>query len=153
MQARTIVVPIDFSEQSREAVQHAASLARDSGATLKLVHVHEPIERFADTGFAGCALEDDREEAEKRLLEIRPPFPEVAFTHTMLTGNPAEEIVRFAAKQEADMIVLGTHGRTGVSRLLMGSVAEAVVRGAKCPVLTIKQPVDANTQTACGSAQ
>jgi nucleotide-binding universal stress UspA family protein len=58
----------------------------------------------------------------------------------MLLGEPAEEIIRFAKEENVDMIVMGTHGRTGFSRLLMGSVTEQVVRGAPCPVLTIKQP-------------
>jgi hypothetical protein len=74
------------------------------------------------------------------LRQIVPPVSDVAYEHKMLTGTPAEGIVRFAEEVQADFIVMGTHGRTGLFRVLMGSVAEAVVRKAPCPVLTVRQP-------------
>lgn len=72
------------------------------------------------------------------LHAVLPTDPNVPFEHRMLKGDPAEEIVRFADEAHCELIVMGTHGRTGFKRLLMGSVAEAVVRRAKCPVLTYK---------------
>ena len=143
MRATTIVFPTDFSEHSHAALGHATALVRDTGAMLLIVHVHQPAERFADTGFVGYPVNDDEQDLNRMLSDVKPTESGVGFTHTLLTGNPAEEILRFAEERDADMIVLGTHGRTGLSRLLMGSVAEAVVRGAKCPVLTIKQPAGA----------
>ena len=69
-----------------------------------------------------------------------PTDPTVPVVHKLLVGDPAEAIVQQAEAEHADMIVMGTHGRTGLTRMLMGSVAEAVVRRAACPVLTVKQP-------------
>jgi nucleotide-binding universal stress UspA family protein len=82
------------------------------------------------------------------LLEaVKPGDPNVAFEQRMLTGDPAGALVDFAKEEQIDLIVLGTHGRSGLSRLLMGSVAEAVVRRAECPVLTFKHAqVGAATQ-------
>ena len=74
------------------------------------------------------------------LEDVKPSDPMVPCTHRLTMGNPAGEIVRIAAEVGAEMIVLGTHGRTGMSRLLMGSVAEAVVRRAPCPVLVYRAP-------------
>jgi nucleotide-binding universal stress UspA family protein len=72
------------------------------------------------------------------LSEVLPTDPAVGFEHRLLIGSPATGIVHLAEKENVDMIVMPTHGRTGVLRLLMGSVAEEVVRKAKCPVLTVK---------------
>ena len=80
------------------------------------------------------------EDLERMLRAIKPVDPAVAFEHRLVNGDPATEIVRLAEEEGVDMIVLGTHGRTGLYRLLMGSVAEAIVRRAMCPVLTFKQP-------------
>jgi nucleotide-binding universal stress UspA family protein len=77
-----------------------------------------------------------------RLKSVQPTTEGVACEHHHLTGDAAAEIVRFAKENQIDLVVMGTHGRRGVTRLLMGSVAEAVVRQAPCPVMTIKQPVE-----------
>ena len=77
------------------------------------------------------------------LKEVVPTDPQVACEHRLLTGDPAVAIARLAEEEHADLIVMGTHGRTGLTRLLMGSVAEAVVRRAPCPVLTYKQTTHA----------
>lgn len=76
------------------------------------------------------------------LERIVPPDPTVKFEHHLVTGDPASAVVRLAEEENVDLIVMGTHGRTGLRRLLMGSVAEAIVRRAKCAVLTLKQPHD-----------
>ena len=86
-----------------------------------------------------AADETDREELRRSLVQVVPLDESIHFEHKLLVGDPATAIVETAEKEDADMIVLGTHGRTGLTRLLMGSVAEAVVRRANCPVLTIKQ--------------
>ena len=79
------------------------------------------------------------------LAEVKPTDPKVPYQHRLITGEPASAIARLAEDENVDMIVMGTHGRSGLSRLLMGSVAEAVVRRAKCPVLTYKQPAEQTT--------
>ena len=76
----------------------------------------------------------------RRMLEaVVPADPNVKFEHHLVLGTPADDIISLATEQKVDLIVIGTHGRTGLKRVLMGSVAEAVVRGAHCPVLTLKQ--------------
>jgi nucleotide-binding universal stress UspA family protein len=84
--------------------------------------------------------EPDHAAVEQMLSKVVPKSGDVAYEHHLLSGSPADEIVRFAGSHQADLIVIGTHGRTGLRRVLMGSVAEAVVRGANCPVFTFKQP-------------
>jgi nucleotide-binding universal stress UspA family protein len=74
------------------------------------------------------------------LAKVVPAGPAIGYEHRLLAGDPAHAILQCAAKESVDLIVMSTHGRTGFSRLLMGSIAEAVVREAKCPVLTLKQP-------------
>ena len=140
MQVKKILVPTDFSEQSEAALKHATALARDSGAMLLIVHVHEPLEVYADTGFSGYPVTDSDADAKRALNEVKPPDENVGYAHRLLNGSPANEIARLAEEEGVDMIVMGTHGRSGLTRLLMGSVAEATVRKALCPVLTVKQP-------------
>lgn len=84
--------------------------------------------------------ETNRQELRKALAQVVPTDPNVPYEHKLLIGDPATSIVDLAESEGVDFIVLGSHGRTGLTRLLMGSVAEAVVRRAKCPVLTVKQP-------------
>jgi universal stress protein A len=86
------------------------------------------------------------EDLKKMLSEIVPNDPQVRHEHRLITGDPATAIARVAEEEGAELIVMGTHGRTGLLRLLMGSVAEAVVRRAPCPVLTLKQPHDQEQQ-------
>jgi len=143
MNARKILFPTDFSPASHEALHWATSLARDSGATLLIAHVEEPPMAYGGGEmYYGMDDEMTRDELRKTLLQVVPTDHNVPFDHMLLVGDPATAIVHAAEKEEADLIVLGTHGRTGLTRLLMGSVAESVVRRAKCPVLTIKQPAE-----------
>jgi nucleotide-binding universal stress UspA family protein len=143
MQIRTILFPTDFSECSDRALVLASSLARDNEARLLIVHVHEPHIGYAE-GLAAAYTqlnEESRSDVERLLERVKPPFKAIDCERRLIKGSPASAIVELAETEDGiDMIVLGTHGRTGVSRLLMGSVAEAVVRKAPCPVLTIKQP-------------
>jgi nucleotide-binding universal stress UspA family protein len=137
----TILHPTDFSPQSQAAFQVACALARDYVARLVLVHVKPPEMIYGE----GYALPPDPETARKELQEqldhLLAPDPVICVERLLKQGDAAQEILRVANETHPDLVVLGTHGRTGVSRLLMGSVAEAVLRKAPCPVLTVKMPL------------
>lgn len=140
MNMKKIILPVDFSHADDRALDLAVALAETWKARLLIVHVEEPPLAYGG-GEMYYGLPEPRTADLVRMLEaIVPKTPGVAFEHHLITGEPSEAIVRLAESENADMIVMGTHGRTGFSRLLMGSVAEAVVRTAKCPVLTLKQP-------------
>ncbi len=137
MKAQKILVPIDFSMGQERTLSLATSLARDAGAKLVIVHVMEPALAYA----AGVAYYGAPNPREEMLRAVVPPASDVPCEHQSLTGVPAESIIEYAEEIDADIIVMGTHGRTGISRMLMGSVAEAVVRRAPCPVVTVKETV------------
>jgi nucleotide-binding universal stress UspA family protein len=137
---RKILFPTDFSHTGDAALEMATSLARERGAKLLIVHVEEPPAAYGGGEMYYGMLEPATEDLRKMLEEIVPAQPDVPYEHHLLTGDPATTIPRFAEEQGVEMIVMGTHGRTGLMRLLMGSVAEAIVRRATCPVLTYKQP-------------
>jgi nucleotide-binding universal stress UspA family protein len=144
LSVHTILHPTDFSEQSRYAFGLACALARDYGARLIVMHVVpagttqllalSEMGTQARTGSIKDGFWSD-------LREMRPTDPAVRIEHRLEDGEPAVEILRVAKEIQPDLIVMGTHGRTGLGRLLMGSVAEQVVRRAPCPVLTIKTPL------------
>ncbi len=144
MNVRSILFPTDFSQQNDAALHYASALAADSNATLHIVHVHDTRSLNPSMGEAASlyAAEWQRElEVSRELLDrIRPTSPGVDYQRHSLTGIPDAEIVEFATENKVDLIVMASHGRTGISRLLMGSVAEAVMRKAPCPVLIVKQP-------------
>jgi universal stress protein A len=143
MHADKILFPTDFSPASEHALRWATSLARDSGATISIIHVEEPPMAYGGGEmYVGFDDASTKEELRRTLVQITPTDHNVAYDHKLLVGNPADAIVHEAEVENADLIVMGTHGRTGLTRLLMGSVAEAVVRRAKCPVLTVKQPAE-----------
>jgi len=135
---RTIVFATDFAECSQPAFDLACALARDYGAELRITHISpEPIIAVAD----GMTMEIPSgmlEETEAKLKAVRPADPAVKYTHRLARGDVAAEIVRVAADGPADLIVMGTHGRSGIGRMILGSVAEAVLRHAPCPVMTVK---------------
>ncbi len=106
---------------------------------------------FVDYGWANVAIPEDAERTMEQVREelgkIVPDDGNIRFEHRLLAGVAGLEIPRLAEEEQADLIVMGTHGRTGLTRLLMGSVAEAVVRRAPCPVLTLRQsPADGDDQ-------
>ena len=138
MQAKKILFPTDFSHTGDSALAMATSLARDTGATLLIVHVEEPPTAYGGGELYYGLPDPVTEDLRKMLSKVVPTDPAVPYEHHLITGEPAVAVTRFAEDEAVDMIVLGTHGRTGLTRLLMGSVAEAIVRGAKCPVLTYK---------------
>lgn len=138
---RKILHPTDFSESSSYAFQLACSLARSQGAAVHVVHVAKQPVVAAVEGTDPAAPLRYREEWTEKLLGVRPDDPGIPVDHLLLFGgDPGAEILRAAQRIGADLIVLGTHGRTGLGRLLMGSVAEQVVRRAQCPVVTVKGP-------------
>ena len=139
MHANKILFPTDFSTLSDAALRHATVLARDMGGKLIIVHVEEPPAAYG-TGEMYYGIPDpDVPALNKMLAAVVPPDPKVPFEHRMVLGDPASEIVALAEAEGVNLIVMGTHGRTGLGRLLMGSVAEAVVRRAPCPVITFKE--------------
>jgi len=136
------MVPIDWSEPSIRAFQLAASLAQERDAQLVVLYV-VPL----PTVMYGPPPESYLGHLQKELLRIHPPDPKTRIQHLLSEGDPARAILQAARDNKCDLIVMGTHGRTGVNRLLMGSVAEEVARKAPCPVMTVKtetSPVDAH---------
>jgi nucleotide-binding universal stress UspA family protein len=140
---RTIVHPTDFSETSEQAFRLAGSLARDHGARLLLLHVFSPAALAEERGFLGPSEEpyDRVKEAFRRLEASDARLGELDVKCLIEIGNPIQKILHSAAETGCDLIVMGTHGRTGLHHVLMGSVAEQVVRKAPCPVLTVKKPL------------
>lgn len=134
---KTILHPTDFSPSSEQALRVAVALARDYHAKLVLLHVAEPPEPAMGEGVYFNPVEH-LEEMRSLLRDVTPRDPNVTIERDLVEGSPAREIVRKANDLECDVIVMGTHGRTGVRRLLMGSVAEDVLRTAPCMVMTIK---------------
>jgi universal stress protein A len=139
MAQKTILFATDFSLASDAALANAEALAKSTGAKLLIVHVEEPPLAYGGGELYYGLPEPSSERILKMLEDVRPKDPAVAFTHRLTMGDPASEIVRIAGDEKAEMIVIGTHGRSGVSRLLMGSVAEAIVRKSPCPVLVYRE--------------
>jgi universal stress protein A len=138
---RTILHPTDFSDYSCNAFRLACSLARDYGAKLIVLHVAQPPFAFAGEGVLIQPPEFDTEPLREQLLEMQPSDPSIKVQHRLIHGDPVPEVLSVAEETKCDLIVLGTHGRTGLGRLLMGSVAEQIVRHSTCPVLTVKTPL------------
>ncbi len=136
---RTVLHPTDFSERSAAAFRLACALARDYDAWLIALHVI-PSEVVYGEGVVLPTPQGYRLEMLAKLEALRAEGPGVRVEPRLAEGGPAEEIIRLVKEVPCDLVVMGTHGRTGLGRLLMGSVAEQVVRKAPCPVLTVKQP-------------
>jgi universal stress protein A len=144
MNIKSILVPTDFSHYNDAALDYASRLAAESGAKLHLVHIHDTRELTTSMGVASTiyvdAWQKERSRAEEQLKVLVPTVVDVAYEHHSLQGVPDAEIVEFAKEHEIDLIVMSSHGRSGLTRLVMGSVAENVMRHAPCPVLIVKQP-------------
>lgn len=152
MNTRKILYPTDFSTTGKTALEMATSLARDTGATLVIVHVEEPPMAYGGGEFYYGLEEPNRDELRRMLAEVAPTDPNVPCERRLMIGTPATAIVELAQRENVDMIVMATHGRTGLSRVLMGSVAEEVVRKAHCPVLTVKPGLQAAVKKAAPTA-
>jgi nucleotide-binding universal stress UspA family protein len=142
---KTILVPTDFSECSEAAIRYGRALAASFGATLHLLHVvQDPYTQpWAAEAFPtplGDMLNDWQAQARDRLCTAIPESERPTTMVTTLVGSPSLEIVRYATEQRIDLIVIGTHGRGPIGHILLGSVAERVVRRAPCPVLTVRHP-------------
>jgi nucleotide-binding universal stress UspA family protein len=135
---KKILYATDFSSWSNQAYFHAVALAQTHKAGLTVLFVFHS-ERVSTPGSTGN-LDADRAYWKAQLEQIRPLDTGIAVRHVLLEGDPADQIVRYAAESGTDMIVMGTQGRTGMERLLLGSVAEKVLRDAACSVLVIKLP-------------
>jgi nucleotide-binding universal stress UspA family protein len=146
---RTILHPTDFSEQADHAFWMACQLAREYGARLIVVHVVPPPLAMLGGTMALPPLPEEYglEALKERLSQVRPERPDVVIERQLVLGEAPAEIVRLARECKADLIVMGTHGRRGLGRLLMGSVAEEVVRRAPCLVLTLKNPAPGESET------
>jgi nucleotide-binding universal stress UspA family protein len=141
---RTILHPTDFSDRSGSAFQFAYSLARDHSSRLVILYVRTPA--VVAYGELGAVVPDPiqtSQDVKDRLVAAHLIEPWMEVECRVAEGDAALEIVRVAQELPADLIVMGTHGRTGLSRLLLGSVAEVVLRKATCPVLTLKAPFPA----------
>jgi len=130
-----ILYPTDFSSYSNQAYFHAVALAKAHGAALTIMYVIDP-------GKGGPTPDgvDARSYWGAQLEQIRPIDESIPVIHVLAEGDPAEQIVGRARADRMSLVVMGTHGRTGLERLLMGSVAERVLREAPCSVLIVKIP-------------
>lgn len=145
---QTILHATDFSKSASHAFRLACSLARDHQARLVVLHVVQPpypivgeimVVPPQPAGMAGDPAE--WETLRQKLRAMKPASGDFPVEQRLEVGEPVEAILAVAKETEAGLIVLGTHGRTGLTRLLMGSVAEQIVRKAACSVLTVKTPV------------
>jgi len=149
LRLRRILLPTDFSGCANFALPYAAEIARAAGATIVCVHVVETI--TPAVGFSGLAepmpiadiSEQLEDSAERELPQLAgcDEFNGLNVEEVIVHGDAAAEIVRVANEQKVDLIVVSSHGRTGLGRMIFGSTAEAVVRHAGCPVLVVKPPL------------
>ena len=149
-----ILVATDFSPASESAVDYASLLALALWPSVHVIHVveepfltHSPGEFYSPD--VPVLREQLRLEAEARLIRVKDRFADCcsSVTTEVRFGTPTEKIIAAALDHRADLIIMGTHGRTGLSHLVHGSVAERVIRGARCPVLAVRA-VDAHLQRA-----
>jgi universal stress protein A len=147
MDIRHILAPTDFSDYSKKALSDAFELAQTFGATLSLLHVLEPspyLGEFTLPTMGEELLGDLERQASAALAQVLPEAQQakIEVTRAVAIGSPSVKIVETVEAEHVDLIVMATHGRTGLSHLLIGSVAERVVRTAPCPVLTIRPPAE-----------
>ncbi|KAA0141444.1 universal stress protein [Gimesia chilikensis] len=144
---KKILVPTDFSEFGQHALLYGCELAKRFGAELHLLNVvQDAVAMFPEPNMMGTSMNDlvaDMQSLAEKQLEEMPGLPgseDLNVVRKVCVGPAFLEIIRYAKEQEIDLIVIGTHGRTGLKHMLLGSVAEKVVRKAPCPVLTVSHP-------------
>ena len=152
MEIRSILLPTDFSECANFALSYATSFARQANASIICVHVIEPV--VPTVGYTGMAeplpmadISDQLESSAERELPKIAECDEcegLEVEEVIVHGDAASEIVRVARERGVDLIVIASHGRTGLGRMLFGSTAESVVRHAPCPVLVVKPPTESD---------
>ncbi len=147
MEIKSILFPTDFSEGSSQALQYAVDLTTKYGARLYVVHVVYDLAKVTGWYVPHRSVDEmykDIQEGAKKELD-KFGVDELAqvknLERTVLTGVPHEEIMNFSKEKKIDLIIMGTHGRKGIDRMLFGSTAAQVVRFAPCPVLTVRLPV------------
>jgi nucleotide-binding universal stress UspA family protein len=154
-----ILVPVDFSGHSDRALRYAAALAGQVGASVELLHVVEDVGYGAFSEVYVPSVPDVMQEAINAALERLALLKAEIFPHgsdvesAVYAGRPPLAIVEHAAEGKFDLIVMGTHGRTGLSHLLIGSVAEHVARMAPCPVLTVRAASNAAASASASAPQ
>ena len=147
MEIKGILFPTDFSEGSSQALQYAVDLTKKYGAKLYVVHVIYDIAKATGWYVPHVSMdqmykeiqEGAKKELEKFGVEALGEVKNIE--RTVLTGVPHEELMNFAKKNKIDLIIMGTHGRKGIDRILFGSTAAQIVRFAPCPVLTVRLPM------------
>ena len=139
---KTLLCQVDFSQMSRAVLDYAVFMAQSHQAQLKLIHVVDQLHGFDSYKILHMtAIEITHEmerQARTQLKELVATLP-IPATFDIRFGRAADEIVIQAKEDEVELIVMGSHGRSGISHLLVGSVAESVVRHAPCPVLVVRQ--------------
>lgn len=146
MEIKKILYATDFSEGSSNSLPYAVDFAKRYGARLYLIHVIYDVVKTSGWYVPHVSLDemykdmekDAKVRLEKSFIDEMRGFKDME--HVVLTGVPYQEISRFAEEKKIDLIVIGTHGRTGLDRMLFGSTAEQVVRHAPCPVITVRLP-------------
>lgn len=144
---KKIVVPIDFSDYSKKALQYTVQFCKSMQAEIILVYVIEPMIYPADLSMGQMVIPQNElnldQKAKSELEELAKSEIGDLLKYQILIkmGKPFVEIIETASEQDADLIIISTHGHTGVEHLLFGSTAEKVVRKAPCPVLTIREPI------------
>jgi len=149
MAIKRILVPVDFSRDSLKALAYAKDFAKLFGAELSILYVVEPIyyatpaDMYVTTPNLSMLLDEQRRIGEQQLARLGADLKKKGqrARTTLKTGAPAQVIVDTAKSARADLIIMATHGRTGLAHILMGSVAEKVVRSARCPVLTVRSAI------------
>lgn len=147
IELKTVCVPTDFSQQADHALRYGVTLAERFGAALHLLHIVQDISpTVPEPGLAILPTDEIMRNLEKGAIEglekLLPPesTAKIHVIRAVRHGVPFHEICRYAKQQSVDLLVLGTHGRTGLAHFLLGSVAERVVRSSPCPVLTVRHP-------------
>lgn len=144
---KKVLVPIDFSDYSKSALKYAVNFVKQFSAELDLVYVVEPVIYPPDFSMGQIAIPSVDLEMDKRAgeeldkLAKREIPPEIRVKKIVKTGKPFIEIIETASTENIDLIIIATHGHTGVEHILFGSTAEKVVRKAPCPVLTLREPI------------
>lgn len=144
---KKILVPIDFSDYSKSALKYTVNFAKYFKAEIHLIYVIEPVIYPPDFSMGQIAIPaidldmDKRSQEELQKLSKKEIPPETKVQIFVKTGKPYIEIIETAREQNIDLIIIATHGHTGVEHILFGSTAEKVVRKAPCPVLTLREPV------------
>jgi len=144
---KKILIPIDFSDYSKQALRYTVTFAKNFNAKIYMIYVIEPMIYPADFSMGQIAIPssdiniDTRAKKELETLAKNEIRPGIDYDISIKTGKPFIEIIESAAELDVDLIIIATHGHTGMEHLLFGSTAEKVVRKAPCPVLTLREPI------------